>query len=146
MKDNKQSSRFFSIKPRSFIKLSSDVVERIFSEFSFRTLNRKSSANLIYKNIVNTAFGANIIISERIDEHKSAYFVNDKFIDLLPRIEKLCSEQAKKGIVSVSPPAQIACEVEEVEVVVEVKESLKVVHPFMEHWEKWGFGGNVISL
>lgn len=121
------------------------MVERIFSEFSFRTLNRKSSANLIYKNIVNTAFGANIIISERIDEHKSAYFVNDKFIDLLPRIEKLCSEQAKKGIVSVSPPAQIACEVEEVEVV-EVKESLKVVHPFMEHWEKWGFGGNVISL
>jgi hypothetical protein len=115
MKDNKQSSRFFDIKPRSFVKLSSSVVERIFSEFSFRTLNKKSSANLIYKNIVNTAFGANIIVAKRICEHKTEYYVNPDIDDLLPRIETLCIENTKKidKIININTKAQIHCEEEE---------------------------------
>jgi monomeric isocitrate dehydrogenase len=114
MKDNKQSSRFFDIKPRSFVKLSSSVIERIFSEFSFRTLNKKSSSNIIYKNIVNTAFGACIIVSKQVLTNIE-FSVNDNICDLLPRIEKLCSEQTKKNIDIVSLKAQICCEAEEEE-------------------------------
>lgn len=113
MKDNKQSSRFFDIKPRSFVKLSSSVVERIFSEFSFRTLNKKSSANLIYKNIVNTAFGANIIVSQQIEVKNISYFVNPDIADLLPRIETLCIENTKKSDNIINTKAQIHCEEEE---------------------------------
>jgi hypothetical protein len=113
MKDNKQSSRFFDIKPRSFVKLSSSVIERIFSEFSFRTLNKKSSANLIYKYIVNTAFGANIIVN-RIDEQKhSTFYVKPDIADLLPRIETLCIENTKKSDNIINTKAQIHCEEEE---------------------------------
>ena len=113
MKNNKQTSRFFDIKPRSFVKLSSSVVERIFSEFSFRTLNKKSSSNLIYKNIVNTAFGANIIVSKRTDEKHTEFYVNTDICDLLPDIEKLCSEHTNKNTDNVSRKAQICCEAEE---------------------------------
>ena len=113
MKDNKQSSRFFDIKPRSFVKLSSSVVERIFSEFSFRTLNKKSSANLIYKNIVNTAFGANIIVAKRICDKHTEFYVNPDIDDLLPRIETLCIENTKKSDNIINTKAQIHCEEEE---------------------------------
>jgi hypothetical protein len=113
MKDNKKTSRFFDIKPRSFVKFSSSVVERIFTEFSFRTLHKKSSSNLIYKTIVNTAFGADIIHNLRIDEKNSIYFIKTDICDLLPNIENLCSNFTKKNIDTVSIKAQICCEVEE---------------------------------
>ena len=115
MKDNKQSSRFFDIKPRSFVKFSTNVIDRIFSEFSFRTLNKKSSTNLIYKNIINTAFGASIIQSIMVDEKKVKYCINADFIDLLPKIENLCTNHSRKNIDSVNGKAQIACEDEDQE-------------------------------
>ena len=115
MKDNKQSSRFFDIKPRSFVKLSPSVIDRIFSEFSFRTLNKKSSTNLIYKNIVNTAFGASIIQSVSTDAKNIKFCVNADLIDLLPKIENLCTNHSRKNVDSVNGKAQIACEEEDQE-------------------------------
>jgi hypothetical protein len=112
MKDNKKTSRFFDIKPRSFVKFSSSVVERIFTEFSFRTLHKKSSSNLIYKTIVNTAFGADIILSKHISQNVE-FSVNMKYRDLLPDIEKLCSEQMRQKDDIVNKKSQICCEVED---------------------------------
>jgi hypothetical protein len=127
MKDNKKLSRFFDIKPRSFVKLSSGVVERIFSEFSFRTLNKKSSSNLIYKNIVNTAFGANIIMSMPIDAKHTEFYVNTDICDLLTDIEKLCAEHTNKNIDIGSRTAQICCETEE-----ELSETTEDIHLRLE--------------
>ena len=50
-----------------------------------------------------------------VDEKKVKYCINADFIDLLPKIENLCTNHSRKNIDSVNGKAQIACEDEDQE-------------------------------
>jgi hypothetical protein len=78
--------------------MSPGVVSRIFKEFHFRSLTPKSSKNLIYKNIVNTAFETIIIISKRSIEHHTEWSINDGLVEEIPKIQQLVTDYAKKVI------------------------------------------------
>lgn len=78
--------------------MSADVVARIFKEFKFRTITPSSSKNLIYKTIVNTAFGANIICSIMDSDKHVNWFVNDAFVDVLIPLQEACKMVPVKGL------------------------------------------------
>lgn len=77
--------------------MSADVVARIFKEFKFRTITPSSSKNLIYKTIVNTAFGANIICSVMDDQKNVTWYVNDDFVEILIPLQEACKNVPLKG-------------------------------------------------
>ena len=60
---NKMSQLFPSKNGLKSIKLSSTIVDRIFDEFKFKYLNKKSPTITILKNIYNTYFGKDLVKS-----------------------------------------------------------------------------------
>ena len=80
-------SIFVAPPSRRQIILSPSVISRIFNEFKFRTLSPSSSKNLIFKTILNTAFGTNIILSERNSDTSMSWFINPNIIELLQPLE-----------------------------------------------------------
>jgi hypothetical protein len=77
--------------------MSPGVVSRIFKEFHFRSLTPKSSKNLIYKNIVNTAFETIIIVAKSDGKH-TEWLINDGLVEEIPKIQKLVTDYAKKVV------------------------------------------------
>jgi hypothetical protein len=77
--------------------MSPSVVARIFKEFDFRSLTPKSSKNLIYKNIINTAFETIIIVGKYDGKH-TEWSINDKLIEEIPKIKQIVSDYAKKVV------------------------------------------------
>jgi hypothetical protein len=78
--------------------MSSGVVARIFKEFHFRSLTPKSSKNLIYKNIVNTAFETIIICSKHGKDKHIEWSINDGLVEQIPKIQNLVADYAKKVV------------------------------------------------
>lgn len=78
--------------------MSTDVVARIFTEFKFRSLTASSSKNLLYKTIINTAFGANIICSECDDNDNIHWFINEDLADCLYKLEQLCKNCSNQQV------------------------------------------------
>jgi len=89
--ENKWDTLFGVPASRKTVKMSPGVLERVFDEFKFRSINRTSSKNIIYKNIINTTFGFNIIMSKTEDGHVS-YFINEEIEKTLFKLEKMCKE------------------------------------------------------
>lgn len=77
--------------------MSPSVVARIFKEFHFRSLTPKSSKNLIYKNIMNTAFETIIIVS-KYNGKNAEWSINDKLIEEIPKIKQIVNDYAKKAV------------------------------------------------
>lgn len=77
---------------RKQVKMTADVVERIFKEFKFRTLSKTSSKNAIYKSIMNTAFKTNIINSSYGDDMNVSYSINAEFEPYLEPLQRLCKD------------------------------------------------------
>ena len=78
--------------------MSADVVARIFTEFKFRSLTASSSKNLLYKTIINTAFGANIICSESDTDDHIRWFINEDLADCLYKLEQLCKNCSNQQV------------------------------------------------
>lgn len=76
--------------------MSPGVVAKIFKEFHFRSLTPKSSKNLIYKNIINTAFNAIIITSKYGKDKHIEWAINSNLEENLPKIQKMVADYAKK--------------------------------------------------
>lgn len=77
--------------------MSPGVVSQIFKEFHFRSLTPKSSKNLIYKNIINTAFKAIIIVGKSDGKH-TEWSINSDLEEDLPKIQQMVANYAKKVI------------------------------------------------
>ena len=92
--------------------MSADVVARIFTEFKFRSLTASSSKNLLYKTIINTAFGANIICSEKTDTGEMNWFINEDLADCLYKLEELCKNCCNQPVLG-SGCEVVICEDEE---------------------------------
>jgi hypothetical protein len=78
----KNISKWTSIFPENElikkVKLDDDIINQIFNEFHFKSLNKSSNQNYIIKNLYNAYFNKNIIKSE-IDDHKhSILSIDDK--------------------------------------------------------------------
>ena len=93
--ENKWDNIFTAPANRKQVKMSADVVERIFKEFKFRTLSKTSSKNQIFKSIMNTAFKANIIKSFMDDTEHISYYINGDLEPYLQPLQKLCKNYAK---------------------------------------------------
>ena len=78
--------------------MSPSVVSQIFKEFHFRSLSPKSSKNLIYKNIINTAFETIIICSKYNKDKHIEWSINENIEEMLPQIIDLVCNYAKKSI------------------------------------------------
>lgn len=90
--------------------MSPSVVARIFKEFHFRSLTPKSSKNLIYKNIINTAFETVIVLGKSDGKH-TEWSINGDLKPYIPNIQKMVADYAKK-VVRENPidDAMIKCE------------------------------------
>jgi hypothetical protein len=77
--------------------MSPSVVAKIFKEFHFRSLTPKSSKNLIYKTIVNTAFETIIIVGKNDGKH-TEWSINEHLVEEIPKIQKLVVDYAKKVV------------------------------------------------
>jgi len=83
--------------------MSPGVVAQIFKEFHFRSLTPKSSKNLIYKNIINTAFNAIIIVGKYDGKDKhTEWSINSNLEENLPKIQQMVADYAKKVLRDVS--------------------------------------------
>jgi hypothetical protein len=78
--------------------MSPSVVARIFKEFHFRSLTPKSSKNLIYKNIMNTAFETIIIVSSYGKDKNIEWSIKGDIADKIPEIKLLVTDYAKKVV------------------------------------------------
>ena len=73
---NKMSQLFPSKDGLKSIKLSSTIVDRIFDEFKFKFVNKKSPVISILKNIYNTYFGKDLVKSFP-DNNKNIHYITD---------------------------------------------------------------------
>ena len=64
-------------------KLSDELRERIFKEFSFRCVNMHSSTSKILKEIYNAYFGKNVIKTETDDAKHAKYIVDERMDELV---------------------------------------------------------------
>jgi hypothetical protein len=117
--------------------MSPSVVARIFKEFHFRSLTPKSSKNLIYKTIMNTAFETIIIVGKYDGKH-TEWSINGDLEPYIPKIQQMITDYAKKVVREIQiEDAMIACEDSDDEPpppFVKMEE----LNPF--NWKKWAEG------
>jgi hypothetical protein len=117
--------------------MSPSVVARIFKEFHFRSLTPKSSKNLIYKTIVNTAFETIIIVSSYGKDKNIEWSIKGDIADKIPEIQQMITDYAKKVVREIPiEDAMIACEDSDDENPPIVK--MEELNPF--NWKKWAEG------
>ena len=82
--ENKWDTIFPSGGKMKQIKIGKELIDEIFKNYKFRTLTSSSSKNQIYREIVNTEFNKNVIITKH-DGKNVEWYVAD---DILENIER----------------------------------------------------------
>jgi hypothetical protein len=82
--ENKWDAIFPSGWKMKQIKIGKELIDEIFKNYKFRTLTSSSSKNQIYREIVNTEFNKNVIITKH-DGKNVEWYVAD---DILENIER----------------------------------------------------------
>lgn len=86
--ENKWNYVFPSEGKMKPVKISKELIDEIFTNYKFRTLTSSSSKNQIYREIVNTEFNKNVIITKHEGKHIE-WYVSDEILENLERFTDL---------------------------------------------------------